>query len=102
MNHSVKRRAAAIRHALDTSEVKADPTTIYRYSITAAQWEAVRLLIDRGKGTPAHDTRFSELSLVIRALLEQIGFGSELPTGFLPNDPERILCSSWQEAAEGW
>ena len=60
------------------------------------------LLIDRGKGTPADDKRFSELSLVFRALLEQMGVGSELPTGFLPNDPERILCDTWQEAAEGW
>jgi hypothetical protein len=102
VNQSVKNRAAAIRHALDRSAVKADPATICRYSITAAQWEAVRLLIDRGKGTPADDKRFSELSLVLRALLEQMGFGSELPTGFLSNDPERILTSSWQEAAEGW
>lgn len=109
MNQSVKNRAAAIRHSLDRSEVNADPATIYRYSITAAQWEAVLLLIDKGTGTPADDKRFAELSHVFRALLEQMGFGRESPTGFLPNDPERILCDTrgsrsprWQEAAEGW
>jgi len=61
----------------------------------------VRLLIDKGKGSPADDKRFAELSDVFRAISVQIGFG-ELPTGFLPNDPSRILCKSWQEAAEGW
>lgn len=102
MNQSVKNRAAAIRHYLDYSDhVTADPATIYRYSITAAQWEAVRLLIDRGKATPADDKRFAELSHVLRALSEQMGFGPELPTTFVCA-PDRLLCATWQEAADGW
>jgi hypothetical protein len=62
MNESLKNRAAAIRDYLDKQEPPLDPTLVYKYSLIAAQWEAVRLLIDRGKGTVADDRRFNELS----------------------------------------
>ena len=53
MRESIKNRAAAIRQYVDNRNLPADPATIYRYSVTAAQWEATRLLIDKGKGTAA-------------------------------------------------
>jgi hypothetical protein len=80
------------------------PATIYKYSITAAQWAAVRLLIDKGKGTPADDKRFAELTRVLQALSREVGLGPDLTDarGFLMRDPCRILCGSWQQAAENW
>jgi hypothetical protein len=102
---STKNRAAAIRHYLDKQDdLAADAATIYKYSITAAQWEAMRLLIDMGKGTPADDRRFADLGHVLKALTKQIGLGDSI-TGwndFLPCDPIRIIYRTWQEAAEGW
>lgn len=104
MRESIKNRAAAIRQYVDNRDLPSDPATIYRYSVTAAQWEATRLLIDKGKGTAADDRRFAELSDVLRTLSRQVGLGDELTTssGFLPGDPSRIICGTWQEAAEGW
>jgi hypothetical protein len=105
MRESLKNRAAAIRHYLDRQDdLAADPATIYRYSVTAAQWEAVRLLIDRGKGTPTDDRRFADLGHVLQALTEQVGLGGQLTMygGFLPRDPSRLIDKTWQEAAEGW
>jgi hypothetical protein len=105
VRESIKSRAAQIRDYLaKQDDLPADPTTIYRYSITAAQWDAVRLLIDRGKGTAADDRRFAELSDVLRTLTRQLGLGHLLtmPGGFLPRDPSRLICNTWQEAAEGW
>jgi hypothetical protein len=104
MRESIKNRAAAIRQYVDKRDLPADPATIYRYSVTAAQWEATRLLIDKGKGTAADDRRFAELSDVLRTLSRQVGLGDELTmsSGFLPSDPSRIICETWQEAAEGW
>jgi hypothetical protein len=77
---------------------------LYKFSITAAQWDAVRLLIDRGKGTPADDRRFADLTDVLRALSKEIGLGEDLTDsrGFLVRDPSRIICDSWQKAATGW
>ncbi len=105
MRESLSDRAAAIRDHLDKQDdLSADPATLYKYSITAAQWEAVRLLIDNGKGTPADDKRLAELTNALRAFSEQIGLGSQLTDsrGFLVSDPSRIICDSWQEAAAGW
>jgi hypothetical protein len=105
MRESIKNRAAAVRQYLHRQDdLSADAATIYRYSVTAAQWEAVRLLIDRGKGTPADDTRFAELGRVLKALTKQIGLGDDITSwkGFLPRDPSRLIDKTWQEAAEGW
>jgi hypothetical protein len=104
MIESLRNRAAAIRDYLDKRDLSIDPTMLYRYSVTAAQWEAVRLFIDRGNVTPADDRRFADLTNVLRALSEQIGLGGELTDsrGFLIGDPSRIICDTWQEAAEGW
>jgi hypothetical protein len=105
MRESIKHRAACIRDYLDRQDdLAADPATMYRYSVTAAQWEAVRLLIDRGKGTPADDKRFDDLSQVLKALTKQIGLGDDITgwNGFLPRDPSRLIEKTWQEAAEGW
>jgi hypothetical protein len=105
MRGSIKNRAACIRWYLDRQdELSADPATIYRYSVAAAQWEAVRLLIDRGKGTAADDRRFADLSRVLQTLSEQVGLDGALtmPGGFLPRDPSYLIEATWQEAAEGW
>jgi hypothetical protein len=88
------------RSVLD--DLNIEPSLLYRYSLIAARWEAVRLLIDKGKGTSADDRRFAELSHLYRAASEQIGFGAELPSDFLPNDPSRVLVDTWQQAAEIW
>jgi len=103
IRESLKRRAAAIRYYLRKIEPPIAPGMMYRYSVTAARWEAVRLLIDRGSST-------------LRALTKKIGLGTEpvgsrdphaVPNvtahgGFLPHDPGRIICDTWQEAAVGW
>jgi hypothetical protein len=105
MRESIKERAAAIRSYLDRQDdLAADPATIYRYSVTASQWEALRLLIDKGRGTAADDRRFSDLSGVLSALTRQIGLGDSLTSwkGMLPRDPQRLICETWQEAAKMW
>jgi len=92
VRESIKERAAAIRQYLHI-QTDADPATIYRYSVTGAQWEAMRLLIDRGRGTPADDRRFADLGRVLLALTRQIGLGDSI-TGwneFLPRDPQRLI-----------
>jgi len=100
---SIKSRAACIRDYLDRQDdLAADALTIYRYSLVAAQWEAMRLLIDSGNGTPADDRRLADLGNALKMLSRQVGLGDELPTGFLPRDPSRIICDDWQEAARGW
>ena len=105
MRESIRNRAAAIRDYMDKQDdLAADAASIHRYSVTAAQWEAVRLLVDRGKGTAADDRRFVELSDVLKTLSERVGLGGALtmPGGYLPRDPGRLICKTWQEAAEGW
>lgn len=81
----------------------ADPATARRYSLVAARWEELCLAADRGQTTPADDTRLRELTQVITAMSGQLGFKALTDAnGFLPGDPQRIICESWQEAAEGW
>lgn len=116
MNQSLTNRSAAIRDYLGKLDPPIDRTLVVNYSRTAARWEAYRLLIDRGQGTPADEQRFRELSDILRDLTERIGLltcteenklAGGLPgltdwNGFLPRSPSRIVCSSWQEAADGW
>jgi hypothetical protein len=102
---SIKNRAGAIREYVDKQDdVHADAATIYRYSVAAAQWEAMRLLIDSGKGTVTDDRRFSDLSDVLLKLTRQIGLGHSIVgwNGFLPRDPGRIINTSWLESARLW
>jgi hypothetical protein len=102
MSAAKSNRAAAIRHYLDG--MGADPTTARRYSLVAARWEALRLAIDRGHTTPGTDDRFRELTPILKALTVELGLGPEVTgwKGFLSGDPERIICDTWQEAADGW
>ena len=105
MRESIKNRAVAIRWYLDRQgDLSVDRASVYRYSLTAAQWEATRLLIDSGKGTPADDRRLADLGRALGVLTQQVGLGEDLtePRGFLPRDPSRLIDGSWQEAAEGW
>ena len=105
MRGSLSNCAAAIRDYLDKQDdLHASAATIYKYSITTAQWEALRLLIDKGKGTPADDKRFADLTRVLQALSQEVGLGPDLTDarGFLRRDPSRIISDTWQEAAEGW
>ena len=47
MRESIQNRAACIRQYLDNQDdLSADAAAIYRYSVTIAQWEAMRLLIE--------------------------------------------------------
>jgi hypothetical protein len=104
MRESIKNRAAAIRHYLSQTDLAAGPATTYGYSLTAAQWESLRLLIETGKGTPADDRRLAELGRVLKTLTKQMGLGDDLTDsrGFLVRDPQRLMYDTWQEAAEGW
>jgi hypothetical protein len=105
MKRSLSSRAVSIRDYLDKeNDLSADHLTLYKYSITAAQWESVRLLIDSGRGTPADDQRFADLTTILKALSEQVGLGRDLTDsrGFLMRDPSRIVFDTWQEAVEGW
>jgi hypothetical protein len=105
VRESIKNRAAAIRWYLDRQEdLTADRATTYRYSLTAAQWEATRLLVDSGKGKAADDRRLADLGRALGALTRQIGLGDGLTdvNGFLPRDPSRLIEATWQEAAGGW
>lgn len=103
-------RPAAIR-----SYLSGDPKTVHRYSIVAARWEGLRLLIDAGDGTAADDARFRELTTILKVVTAQLALSTcaeqnhpdDVPgitdwKGFLPGDPERILASDWREAASGW
>jgi hypothetical protein len=102
MSDSINNRSAAVRHYLDRKG--ADPTVARRYSLVAARWDALRLAIHRGQTTPADDVRFRELSQILQALTVKLGLGTNLTDarGFLPSDPQRIICRSWVEAAAGW
>jgi hypothetical protein len=62
MRASIKRRAAAIRDNLRKAEPGIGPGSRFRYSVAVAEWEAVRLLIDRGDATRADHKRFAQLS----------------------------------------
>jgi hypothetical protein len=72
---SVSKRASVIREYL-TQLTQCDPESIYPYSVTAARWEVLRLVIDQGKGTPGDDRRFRELSGVLRGRTEKLGLDS--------------------------
>lgn len=116
MSESVRNRSAAIRAYLMNTDSPGDPVTVRRYSAIAARWESLRLLIDSDRATPADDTRFRELSGLLRAATEQLGLetctetdkglegipGLTRPNGFLPADPERILAKDWRDAARDW
>jgi hypothetical protein len=76
---SVSNRASVIRECLSRL-TSADPTTIYQYSVTAARWEALRLLADRGRSTPGDDQIFRKLSDVLRGLTERLPLEADLAT----------------------
>jgi len=106
-------RAMVIREYVTRLAPPVDPATRYRYSVVAARWEALRLLIHRGQSVPTDDRRFEDLSAVLRALTAKIGLltgtgpdavaGITSAAGFLPLDlSELIAGETWQSAAEGW
>ncbi|MEB3023919.1 hypothetical protein [[Mycobacterium] crassicus] len=116
MSESLRNRSAAIRQYLANVTPAINPVVAHRYSLVAARWEALRLLIDSGNGTARDDQRFSDLGGILRALTKQLGVptctdenrgadgipGLTWPNGFLPGDPERILAADWREAARDW
>lgn len=100
MSASTANRAAAIRDYL--ARMDKGPAMARRYSVVAARWEELRLAMDKGKTTPADDARFLDLSHTLKAIGSKLGFADLTDAdGFLPGDPARIICSAWQEAAEG-
>jgi hypothetical protein len=104
MKRSLSSRAVSIRHYLDKqNDLSADHLTHFKFSITAAPGESVRLLIDSGRGTSDDDRRLADLTTIFKALSEQVGLGRDLTDsrGFLIRDPSRLICDTWQEAAEG-
>ncbi len=102
-------RPAAIRDYL--ANMDADPAIARRFSLVAALWEELRLATHQGKTTPGEYARFRELSAVLRALTKDLRLKTAKGTcsdvivgitdsaGFLPRDPSRIVCDSWQGAA---
>lgn len=101
----------------------ADPGLIRRYSLVAARFQALRLLIDEGKSTPADYLRFRELGDLMRTLTVKLDLpdvatvdsagpdavvGVTDAAGFLPLDFGYLIGQSWQESArfdgsaQGW
>jgi hypothetical protein len=107
VNESIKNRAAAIRYDISRNrdELSPDPGDLYRFSVALATWDALRLQIDKGPATVEDDQRLAELTHLCQNLSEKVGLGRELTLtgGFLVGAAsDRIICDSWQEAAEGW
>lgn len=115
MNQSLGNRAAAIRQYLGTIDPPLDPALTYTYSVTAARFERMRLLIDRGRATPTDDARYHELTQVLRTLTERLSLplvcavhgddaipGVTDSLGRLPRDACRFLHDSWRDIAEVW
>lgn len=104
MNEAIKNRAAAIRDY--TSKFYSPPPgDLYRFSIALATWDALRLKIDRGPATVADDQRLAELRGRCEDLSEKVLNTRQLTSreGFLFGCfADRIINTSWQEAAEGW
>ena len=114
---SVSNRASVIREYLSRL-TSADPTTIYQYSVTAARWEALRLLADQGRSTPGDDQIFRKLSELLKALTARLPLEADLATegrcgsdgipgltaydGCLPLDLGGLIGLSWQGSASGW
>jgi hypothetical protein len=117
MNASMENRASIIRDGVTRMVPAIDPATRYRYSVLAARWERLRVLIHSGGSTPADDTRFRDLTVILRALSEKHGIPTATEDhagpdaivgvtgydGFLPGDSSYLLSGeTWQTAAEGW
>ena len=107
MKDSVKNRAAAIREYVSVRlDLSPDPGGLYKFSVALATWDELRLQIDKGPATVADDRRFTELTHLCQDLSEKVGLGRQLTIaggGFLVGlASARIICDSWQEAAEGW
>lgn len=79
-----------------------DRGLVRKYSFVAARLEQLRLGMHDGRNTPDDDARFRELGEMLRTLSKALGFSGDLPNGFLPKDPGRILSDSWLENARLW
>jgi hypothetical protein len=99
---AVRERAAAIREYL--SRHGKDPSVAHPYSVAAARWEELRLSRHRGLTRPQDDTRLRVLEVALSELSEELGLGPGITCsrGFLKRDPSRIICRTWQDAAEAW
>ena len=115
MSASIENRAAIIRDDVHWLGPPTDRATIYRYSMVASRWEALRLLRRRGESTAADDQRFWELTTLLRTLTEKIGLETATEDhrgpdaipgvtgfdGFLPLDYSHLIAGeTWQTAAQ--
>jgi hypothetical protein len=73
MREFIERRAGAIRDYLRTAQPRLGLGLAFRYSVVRAEWEAVRLLVDRANASRAEDRRFAELSDTLRMLSTKMG-----------------------------
>lgn len=77
----IRNRAAIIRQDIERAGCSTDRALIYRYSVCAARWEALRLKTDRGLAAPADDRRYHDLSAVLRVLSEKLNLETATDSG---------------------
>jgi hypothetical protein len=109
-------RAAHIR-MFTVPDRAVSSSAVSQYAAAAADWERLRLQIDRNPAPVfADDKRFSAMSLCLRKLSAGLGLktcsdktagadgvvGITGRQGMLPNDPGYLYSSNWIECAESW
>ena len=117
MSAALDNRASVIRGDIARMELPLDPATVRRYSIIAARWEELRLLIHEGKSAPADEHRFREGTPIFRALTAELGLDAADEThpgpetipgitgwdGFLACDFSYLIANeTWQSTAADW
>lgn len=117
MIESIRNRAGILRLDIERASCSVDRALIYRWSVCAARWEALRLKIDQGLAAPADDRRYADLTAVLRVISAKLGLETATDDnraedsvvgvtvswgGFLPGDCSHLLGDSWQESAAGW
>ena len=113
---AIDERAARIR-MFTVPDRAVGSSAVFQYAAAAADWERLRLQIDRNPvPVVADDERFSTMSLSLRKLSAELGLktctaktagtgdviGITGRQGMLPNDPGYLYSSSWIECAESW
>jgi len=113
---AIDERAARIR-MFTVPDRAVGSSAVFQYAAAAADWERLRLQIDRNPvPVVADDERFSTMSLSLRKLSAELGLktctaktagtgdviGITGRQGMLPNDPGYLYSSNWIERAESW
>ena len=113
---AIDERAAHIR-MFTVPDRAVGSSAVFQYASVAADWERLRLRINRNSvPVLADDERFSATSVSLRKLSAGLGLktcsaktastedviGITGRRGMLPNDPGYLYSSNWIEYAESW